>query len=102
MKRSRLGQIGSSGSNRSKRCHKQYATGASAIGVPGCPELAACTASMDRVRMVLMQRRSRSGGGPAMRPPVAVRLKGSRTHLYWQARGSQQIKQMIVEYGFER
>ena len=30
-----------------------------AMGVPGCPELAACTASMDSVRMVLMLRRSR-------------------------------------------
>src|SRR5580693_7894750 len=36
-----------------------YATGASAMGVPGWPELAACTASMDNVRMVLMLRRSR-------------------------------------------
>src|SRR5258708_22998233 len=53
-KRSRLGQMGSSGSNRSRRCHRQYATGASAIGVPGWPELACCTASMDNVRMVLM------------------------------------------------
>ena len=32
-----------------------------AIGVPGWPELAACTASIDRVRMVLMHSRSRSG-----------------------------------------
>src|SRR5436190_12643425 len=53
-KRSRLGQIGSSGSKRRKRCHRQYTTGASAIGVPGWPELAACTASIDSVRMVLM------------------------------------------------
>jgi hypothetical protein len=29
----------------------QYATGAMAIGVPGGPELAACTASMASVRM---------------------------------------------------
>ena len=28
------------------------------MGVPGCPELAAWTASMDKVRMVLMQVRS--------------------------------------------
>src|SRR5205807_6768971 len=52
-KRSRLGQIGSSGSKRSRRFQRQYATGAMAMGVPGCPELAACTASMARQRMVL-------------------------------------------------
>jgi hypothetical protein len=39
-----------------------YATGASAIGVPGRPELAACTASIDKVRMVSIQRTSRSIG----------------------------------------
>ena len=33
-------------------CHRQYTTGA--IGIPGCPELACCTASMDNVRIVLM------------------------------------------------
>src|SRR5436189_6458302 len=53
-KRSRLGQIGSCGSKRRNCCHSVYATGASAIGVPGCPEFAACTASMDKVRMVLI------------------------------------------------
>src|ERR1700740_1439429 len=57
-KRSRLGHTGSAGSKRRNCCHKQYATGASAIGVPGCPELAACTASMERVRIVLMLVRS--------------------------------------------
>ena len=30
-------------------------TGAKAIGVPGWPEFACCTASMDKVRMVFMQ-----------------------------------------------
>src|SRR4051812_17552581 len=59
-KRSRLGQIGSCGSKRRKCCHRQYATGARAIGVPGWPELAACTASIDSVRMVLTQVASRS------------------------------------------
>jgi hypothetical protein len=33
---------------------KQYATGAIAMGVPGCPEFADWTASMERVRMVLI------------------------------------------------
>src|SRR5690349_16042865 len=59
-KRSRLGQMGSCGSKRRNCCHRQYATGASAIGVPGCPELAACTASIDSVRIVLMHVVSRS------------------------------------------
>src|SRR5215470_12874918 len=54
MKRSRFGHTGSCGSNRRNRCQRQYATGAKAIGVPGCPELAACTPSMESVRMVLM------------------------------------------------
>src|SRR5215813_14311797 len=52
--RSRLGQIGSSGSNRITRFQIVYTSGASAIGVPGCPDLACCTASIERVRMVLM------------------------------------------------
>src|SRR5262249_18336793 len=53
-KRSRLGQMGSSGSKRRKGCQRQEGAGAMARGVPGGPELAACTASMDRVGMVLM------------------------------------------------
>ena len=31
------------------------------MGVPGCPEFAACTASMESVRMVLILSRSRFG-----------------------------------------
>jgi hypothetical protein len=31
-----------------------YASGARAIGVPGCPESAFCTASIESVRIVLM------------------------------------------------
>src|SRR5262245_40960303 len=46
--------MGSSGSKRRKRCHRQYATGAMLIGVPGCPDLACWTASIERVRMVLI------------------------------------------------
>jgi hypothetical protein len=52
--RSRLAHTGSSGSNRRWRCHNVYVRGANAIAVPGCPELAPWTASIDRVRMVLM------------------------------------------------
>src|SRR4249920_1786242 len=36
------------------RVQSTWARGASAIGVPGCPELAFCTASMARARMTLM------------------------------------------------
>src|SRR5271170_4763409 len=57
-KRSRLCQTGSCGSKRRNCCHSVYATGAIAMGVPGCPEFAACTPSMDKVRMVLMLVRS--------------------------------------------
>jgi hypothetical protein len=45
------------------RVNSAYASGASAIGVPGCPELAFWTASIDNVRTVLMERRSRSLAG---------------------------------------
>ena len=36
-----------------------------AIGVPGCPDFAVCTASIESVRMVLMVRRWRSVEGMA-------------------------------------
>src|SRR5258708_29378638 len=52
--------MGADGSNRRKRCHSVYATGAIAIGVPGWPELAFWIASIDSVRIVLMQSWSRS------------------------------------------
>src|SRR5215470_1191575 len=51
-KRSRFGQIGSSGSKRRWWFHNWYVTGAIAIGVPGWPEFAACTASIARQRIV--------------------------------------------------
>ena len=52
--RSRFGQIGSSGSNRRNRCHRPYTTGAIAIAVPGCPDCAVWTASMESVRIVVI------------------------------------------------
>src|SRR5690349_5895086 len=52
--------MGSCGSNRITRFHRVYTSGASAIGVPGWPDLACCTASMDSVRIVLMHSRSSS------------------------------------------
>jgi hypothetical protein len=41
-----------------------WITGAKAIGIPGCPDLAYCTASIDRVRLVLMQDCSRVASDP--------------------------------------
>src|SRR6266446_6623634 len=52
--RSRFSHFGSSGSYRRNSCHRQYVTGARPIGAPGCPLLACCTASIARVRIVLM------------------------------------------------
>src|ERR1700758_3409310 len=76
--RSRLGHTGSPGSNRRNCCHKQYATGAIAIGVPGWPELAACTASIERVRIVLMHFNSRVScsvmAEPLLRPKTAFQI----------------------------
>src|SRR5262244_807362 len=59
-KRSRLGQIGSCGSKCITRFQSVYTSGASAMGVPGCPDLACCTASIESVRMVLIQSWSNS------------------------------------------
>src|SRR5215469_7840333 len=70
MNRSRFGQIGSSGSNCMTRFQMVYTNGARAIGVPGWPELACCTASIERVRIVLIQSWSR-------RSPRVPRLGGS-------------------------
>src|SRR5271166_3875916 len=58
MKRSRPGQWGLRGLYRRYRSQSTKPSGARAIGVPGCPLLAFCTASMESVRMVLMQRES--------------------------------------------
>src|SRR5262249_14897011 len=54
-KRSRFGQIGSTGSKRMTRFQSVYTSGASAIGVPGGPGFACCTASIGRVPMVLIE-----------------------------------------------
>src|SRR3954469_9885918 len=61
--RSRSGQCGSLGSCFMCRVNSAYASGARAIGVPGWPEFAFCTASMDSVRTVLIESRSRSETG---------------------------------------
>src|SRR3954453_7081627 len=52
--------------------------GASAIGVPGWPEFAFCTASIDRVRIVSMQSLSRaclSVAADVMSLPLGLRLR---------------------------
>src|SRR4051794_39384573 len=47
------------------RVHSTCASGASAIGVPGCPEFAFCTASIARPRITLIPRCSRSSATSA-------------------------------------
>jgi hypothetical protein len=59
-KRSRSGQSGSDGSWRMTRVQSTWASGASAMAVPGWPELAFCGMSMARPRMTLMPSCSRS------------------------------------------
>src|SRR5436190_24064386 len=72
--RSRSGHFGLRGLCLRCFCHSTYAMGAAPMGSPGWPELAFWTASMARVRMVLMASWSRSGvGGIApnvIRPPA--------------------------------
>src|SRR5579862_8103302 len=58
--RSRFSHAGSPGLNHRNRSKSVCTTGAMAMGVPGWPEFAFCTASIDSVRMVLMQSWSRS------------------------------------------
>lgn len=53
-----------------------YATGASAIGVPGCPELAFWIASIESVRIVLMQRWSMSEALACAKPLSTTPLPG--------------------------
>src|SRR3954462_13857694 len=62
------------------RVNRAYASGASAIGVPGWPEFAFWTASIDNVRIVLTQSSSRVVRSSATdtRPPgVAVQAVGT-------------------------
>jgi hypothetical protein len=48
---------------RRKRVHSVYPMAAAPIGKPGMPEFAFCTASADKMRMVLMHRFSSSLSG---------------------------------------
>src|SRR5579864_5346531 len=57
--RSRSTHSGLAGLCRRWRVHRTYAMVAAPIGIPGCPELAACTASIESILIVLMQRSSR-------------------------------------------
>src|SRR5437879_11510815 len=56
--RSRSGHWGLRGLWRRCRVHRTYPIVAAPMGRPGCPEFAFWTASMDSVRIVLMQRSS--------------------------------------------
>ena len=60
-----------------------YAAGASAIGVPGWPDLAASTASMASARMVLMlfQASARLGSAAVVLDFLAVLVGGFRRML---------------------
>ena len=58
--RSRLGQRGFPGLWRRCRVQRIYAAGAIPIGIPGCPDFAFWTASIDRQRIVFMQSSSRA------------------------------------------
>ena len=66
-KRSRSGHLGLVGLCRRRRVHKTYAIGAAPNGIPGCPEFAFWTASIDSVRMVLMRRATIGCGRQAAR-----------------------------------
>jgi hypothetical protein len=68
MKRSRFIHFGFAGWKCRNRSQRTCTTGAKAIGVPGWPEFAFWTASMARVRIVLMQGRSRLGSF-VIKPP---------------------------------
>jgi hypothetical protein len=70
-----------------------YATGAIAIGVPGCPEFAACTASIASARMALTESWSRSVEVAVM----AVSVPGDLPH-----RASQciEVKRSVPPTGY--
>jgi hypothetical protein len=53
-KRSRSGQSGRAASKRRKRENSTVATSAMPMGMPGCPDLAFCTASMAKARIALV------------------------------------------------
>jgi hypothetical protein len=64
------------------RVYSVYASGASAIAVPGCPEFALWGASMENPRMALIVRawRSESVTGRTLVVPTAVAV------LQWRSR----------------
>src|SRR6516164_6545727 len=76
-KRSRSGHFGLVGLCRRWRVHKTYATGAAPSGIPGCPEFAFWTASIDSVRMVLMQSSSSGSNVVLMAPPDCPNLRAN-------------------------
>src|SRR5919108_559172 len=85
-KRSRSGHVGSIGAWRRKRVQSTYAIGAAPIGAPGCPEFAFWTASIERVRMVSIARRSTDFVATVMgRTPFGRKGRG-RTGIVRRAR----------------
>src|SRR5215218_11335635 len=93
MKRSRLLQIGAPGSKRRNFCQTVYMTGASAIGVPGWPELAAWTASMQSVRIVSIASLSMGSLSRAGKSVLAVWVMGPPSSVSDPALGrTQQLR----------
>src|SRR6185369_14161933 len=73
------------------------------MGVPGCPDLAACTASMDSVRIVLMASRSRSPS--LMAPPFGLAGMTSplkRGHLAETAEVPRSLAVLCGEEGLDQ
>src|SRR3712207_9571262 len=64
-KRSRSGQRGSAASNFRKRVHSAVAASAIPMGMPGCPDFAASTASIASARSASAIRRSSVAAGAA-------------------------------------
>src|ERR1700759_5050187 len=77
MKRSRSGHSGADASYFMMRVHSTCASGASAIGVPGCPEFAFWTASIARPRTTLIPRCSISPLTSATATPLVWRVRAA-------------------------
>jgi hypothetical protein len=63
------------GLKRKNRSQRVCITGAIAMAVPGCPELAFCTPSIANVRMVLMHSPSRVVSVAIYIPPLVTEIK---------------------------
>ena len=63
------------GLKRKNRSQRVCMTGAIAMGVPGCPEFAFWTPSIDNVRMVFMHSPSRVVSIAIYTPPLMTEIK---------------------------